>query len=541
MEKVRNTSFDDAKNTSYHVGQPSLEFAPFQRVYVQKSLEDSRQGTIDQDPEFKAFLESLTAPLTKPAVSASTADMKPSGKEVPKTTPLIEHLREKKLIKENNQASRNAVKLRNQQAKEVGTESQSKKLNKKESTPTKDKGKKDSIADGTAKDGVKVLKKEVISTSQGGSSAGKSPTTAPVAPAAPSAPTTQSSAANSSPKKRRERGSASIAAMMLQRDLGIGSGASSRRRSKLNNVNDAASDGKVSPQTNPSKLQTTAQTGSSPSKFANAAGHEAKSQSEQQEGKVIPGGGIANDSKIKKSTSQTTSGSKQSMPAAQPPKGPAASRPKGKPPAGTASSSENAAVSQGSSVRANAHLQQQPLSRQAFLKHANASQGITEPLLHDAMSVYGEIEQLTIDKRKGFAYVDFTTPEGLRGAMVASPVSVAQGAVVVLERRDKPVHGHGQGRSNAHPPKPLPHSNGGGRGGGGGGGGAAAAAAAAVVHTRGGSGKGAGSGRSSRHSRGGRTNSPTVTAHSDKVQSLATPNPAPAMSTSTNVTSTSAG
>lgn len=525
LDKIRNTSFDDASNTSYHVGLPLLEFAPFQRVYLQKPLEDPRQGTIDQEPEFKAFLESLTAPLTKLAASASTADMKPSEKEAPKTTPLIEHLREKKLTKENAQASRNAAKARNQQAKEISTESQSKKSSKKESTPAKEKIKKDNKADRAAKDGVKVLKKEILSKPHGGSPAGNSPTTAQVTSVAPSAPAAQSNAANSSPKKRRERGSASIAAMMLQRDLGIGSGASGRRRSKLNNVNDAASEGKVAPQTNFSKLQTTVQTGSSSGKLINSVGQGDRPRSEQQEGKATTAAETANDSKSKKMTSQKISDSRKPLLTAQPPKGPVASKPKSKPPAGTASLSDNAAVSQKSSTRGNTHVQQQQQSRQAFLKHANASQGITEPLLHDAMSAFGEIEQLTIDRRKGFAYVDFTTPEGLRDAIVASPVTVAQGAVVVLERRDKPVHGHGHGHSHAQPPPAGSHSSGGSRGGGGG-----------TAHARGGSNRGAGSGRSGRNSRGGRANSPTVAPRDDKVQ-----NPSPPVSTSTNVKSTSAG
>ena len=536
LEKVRNTSFDDANNTSYHVGPPSLDFAPFQRVNVQKPLEDPRQGTIDQDPEFRAFLESLTAPLTKPAASASTADAKPSEKEAPKTTPLIEHLREKKLIKDNIQASKNAVKARNQQAKEIGTESQSKKSNKKESTPTKEKAKKDAKADRTVKDGVKVLKKEMISTPQSGLLAGKSTTTAPVTSVAPSAPAAQSSAANPSPKKRRERGSASIAAMMLQRDLGIGSGASGRRRSKLNNVNDAASEGKIASQTNSPKLQSTAQTGHSPAKLANSVGHRDRSQSEQQDGKANSAEGTANGSKSKKIAPQSISDSKKPLAATWPSKSPVASKPKGKPPVGTASLSGNAAVSQRSPIRADAHAQQQQQSRQAFLKHANASQGITEPLLNDAMSAFGEIEQLTIDRRKGFAYVDFTTPEGLRDAMAASPVAVAQGAVVVLERRDKPVHGHSHGHgqsSQAQPPPARPHSSSGGRGGG----------AAAAAHARGGSMRVTGSGRSGRHSRGGRANSPAVAPHNDKTQNPAPSAsvPAPAVSKSTNVTSTSVG
>jgi len=75
---------------------------------------------------------------------------------------------------------------------------------------------------------------------------------------------------------------------------------------------------------------------------------------------------------------------------------------------------------------------------QAFLKHANPSQGITEPLIQEAMEAFGEVLKVEIDKRKGFAYVDFAEPSGLQKAIKASPVKVAQGQVNVAVRKDKP-------------------------------------------------------------------------------------------------------
>jgi len=112
-------------------------------------------------------------------------------------------------------------------------------------------------------------------------------------------------------------------------------------------------------------------------------------------------------------------------------------------------------------------------SRQAFLKHANPSQGITEPLIEAALSAFGTIEKVEIDKRKGFAYVDFAEPEGLQKAIAASPVTVAQGAVQVLERKEKVA------RRQPPPSTGLSRGRGGfggrGRGRGGGRGGAAVA------------------------------------------------------------------
>lgn len=73
----------------------------------------------------------------------------------------------------------------------------------------------------------------------------------------------------------------------------------------------------------------------------------------------------------------------------------------------------------------------------AFLKHANPSQGITETLLGAALTPFGKLTRVGIDKRKGFAYVDFADPSGLQAAMAASPIAVAQGSVQVLEHKDR--------------------------------------------------------------------------------------------------------
>jgi regulator of nonsense transcripts 3 len=72
----------------------------------------------------------------------------------------------------------------------------------------------------------------------------------------------------------------------------------------------------------------------------------------------------------------------------------------------------------------------------AFVKHANPSQGVTETLLKESMESFGAVSHVEIDKRKGFAYVDFVEPEGLVRAMAANPTKIAQGTVQVLERKD---------------------------------------------------------------------------------------------------------
>ena len=102
---------------------------------------------------------------------------------------------------------------------------------------------------------------------------------------------------------------------------------------------------------------------------------------------------------------------------------------------------------------------------QAFVKHANPSQGVTEPLLKEAMEKFGAVSMCEIDKRKGFAYVDFVEPDGLKKAMAANPITVAQGTVQVMQRKGTSLP------PEKKAPHPAPHGpparggRGGGRGG----------------------------------------------------------------------------
>lgn len=124
----------------------------------------------------------------------------------------------------------------------------------------------------------------------------------------------------------------------------------------------------------------------------------------------------------------------------QPPKAPAAARPTPpqgpkaqNTPAGPAASQADTAPTPTLSTSSSPSL-----NRQAFLKHANPSQGITEVLIEEALSAFGKVEKVEIDRKKGFAYVTFGDNETLRKACSAGSVKVAQGAVQVLERRDRP-------------------------------------------------------------------------------------------------------
>lgn len=187
------------------------------------------------------------------------------------------------------------------------------------------------------------------------------------------------------PERKRERGTPAVATKILQRDLGLAN-SGGRRRGKGATADAAASK-------NDAPREPAATTGDAPKK-------------ESKSGKNTPA--TSNAAKGKDGESSTKAD------AAATPANPPAKAPKG----GRSKGPSNA--------------------KQAFLKHANPSQGVTEALLESAFGSFGAVTKVEIDKKKGFGYVDFAEPDGLRKAIAASPVSVAQSQVVVLERKENP-------------------------------------------------------------------------------------------------------
>lgn len=105
-DEVRQASFQDARGTSHDpclLGPPSLEFAPYAKTPGNRVRKDARQGTIDQDPDFIAFLESLTQPITKPPpVDTLEGEEK---KDTVITTPLVQFIKDKKASKAKDSAA----------------------------------------------------------------------------------------------------------------------------------------------------------------------------------------------------------------------------------------------------------------------------------------------------------------------------------------------------------------------------------------------------------------------------------------------------
>ncbi|KAF9322047.1 hypothetical protein BG003_008238 [Podila horticola] len=99
-------------------GRAHVEFAPFQKIPREQRKADPKQGTIEEDPEYIAFLQSMNAEPTE-----AEKEMKLSGTELllkesavnPKSTPLLEALRAQKAAA---QAKAQAAKLAARQARQ---------------------------------------------------------------------------------------------------------------------------------------------------------------------------------------------------------------------------------------------------------------------------------------------------------------------------------------------------------------------------------------------------------------------------------------
>lgn len=463
-DRVRNVSFHDAAKSFQDtalVGPPVLEFAPYLKLPSNRKRNDARQGTIDQDPDFKEFLESLTAPITKPAL----LDADPHKEEKIKTTPLIEALREKKANKDKPQK-----KGRGEHKDDAG---EKKILAKpgKENAPG-DRGRKVTRADKerAQKEAVKTLSKE-----------------APVPKETAVVDKAGAGSATSAPD--RKRANVNIAKGILQRDLGLGPAPNRRRGTKREIVSATTQVSTLKQEENVSSNHKGKEPALMPVTAAAAAVIAAERTASTSPKKERPSRAErrAFKASLAEKTTNKTEGESSKVAkqvAAAPtilkkpqatqsqhsatPKGPAAAR---APPSGPAATRNSIAEAAAPPSRADASPIPRPenptpvsaatapvsgpMGKQAFLKHANASQGITEPLIEEALKEFGTIEKVEIDKRKGFAYVDFADSEGLRKAVAAGTVKVAQGAVQVLERKEKHLVPRGFAKPRPQPPRPA--------------------------------------------------------------------------------------
>ena len=441
-------------------GAPMLGFAMNQRVPLQQGKQraraDNRQGTIDQDAEYMAFLEAETQPIPKAsAIDSASAEKKEEegGKTKVKSTPLIEDLRERKANKAKAAASKAEKADRKGKGESKG----------EESTPAASGGKKGdkAKAEQAAKEVAKTANKQA-SGKQG----------------------QNNSAANANANAASQKAAQTPA--------------KGRRGAAQQNAKATAAAAQAQPQQQSTPAGPAAQRG----------------PAQRQRGNNAEG--------IKKML-QKDLGIKPKAAAADPPAQ-----------TGTAAAAKNAANNQQTpaqsknSAQTPKQQQQQHQSSnsglpKAYLKHANPSQGMTEILIQQALAQFGEMNNVTIDPRKGTAIAVFKTQEGLKKAVQAKTVPVAKGAVEVIEFKDSGGGGGGGGvgggggggggnTSNNNNNSGNANNNSGGGGSGGGGGG----------------GRGGFRNRGGRGGRGGNNNPGATNANAGKGGGQAAAAPAPA-------------
>lgn len=434
-EAVRTATWEDAKGSFTSpalVAPPALELSVYKKVPGNKKRTDARQGTIDQDPEFMSFLEELAnpAPLRESIDVEGPEDANAQTKVT--TTPLVEYLKEKKANKAKDSGKKKGDKGKakdDDAPKKKGKESKSAKAEKTEKAEKGDKGDKGD----KSKESVKILTKKAA--------------TEQATEAAKNAAKEINAAVSQDAPKNRRAGIAA-AARILQRDLGLSPGTAHRRarqdaaKAEADTKGTSAKDAPESPTESKDAPNQTPEASTQDNKTKEAAASNGKSQGagrkarggknqEKAKPEPAPQPTAANPPVILKKKADANNTPAPAAEAAQKaptPKANQTEKPTGKE-ANKANSNKAASQKKPPAVSADA--------TRAFIKQAVQSQGVTEAALRQALEAFGAITSIEMDKRKSFAYVDFAEHGGLVKAISASPVTVAQGSVQILERKDK--------------------------------------------------------------------------------------------------------
>ncbi|KAG5973717.1 hypothetical protein E4U55_000314 [Claviceps digitariae] len=511
-EVVRNATWEDAKATftnSALVGPPVLEFSLYKKTGATKKRTDARQGTIDQDPEFMAFLESLANP-TPMRESIDVEDPNDMVKAEAKitTTPLVEYLKEKKANKgKDGGAGKNSKSGGKGKSGSKDDDSSGRKRGKDSKSDKTDKSPRDTVKILTKKtaadQAADTAKKEASqnatansATANNTNTAASTNTTATTksgAGAATGNGTGPNNASGDATTKSRRAGIAA-AARILQRDLGLSPGSAHRRA--RHDAAKVGGDGKVTEASsketenkaeNKAKSTIAAVTSALAEKSSTASDmaptqtpkgrQEGSAVTKSQPGRRSRGGRNADKGKglITTETEKTTITSNASSAHQTTPKNPpvilkkktdaeVAPKTAETPPLKQAPSVNGVGASNGNSS-GNSNKQgskekgntKQPQKKApsvsthatcAFVKPVSASQGVNDASLREALGAFGTISHVEIDKRKSFAYVDFSEHDALVKAIAASPFSIGQASVQVLERKDKKPAANGTSASS---------------------------------------------------------------------------------------------
>ncbi|KAF1821555.1 uncharacterized protein K489DRAFT_381550 [Dissoconium aciculare CBS 342.82] len=415
---------------------PTLGFAPNQRMALNvKTRADTRQGTIDQDPEFIRFLEAETQPISKPAALDTVGAEKEKVERVGATsTPLIEAIREKKANKAKAAAAkeekRDGKSHAKAESKEVPVVEKPSKEARSAAPPQK--------IETAAKEPAKAVNKHVAGKQQ-------QQQQRPASPQQPASTKGQPSPAKSKRSAPNAKGQGAAA------------------------TQPAASSAASTTSTTATAQTTSSTTPAAPRQRQKGNPEGLKKLFQKDLGiKPKPVAAVKETTpaapKPKPDTPTTASTATKAKESAHPPASKAQSNSK----ASAAAKSENQSAASASSS-----------SHKAYLKHANPSQGMTEILIQQALSQFGDVVSVTIDPRKGTAIALFMDAQGLQKAREAKRVTVASGNVEVHEFKDRSAgSGGGSGSRAGH----RPNRNA-GRGGGGGGAGKSGAAATSAAST----------------------------------------------------------
>lgn len=443
---VRNAVWEDAKGTFNHstlLGPPYVERAIYKKIPLAKPKKDPKEGTIDEDDEWQKFLISLTqdpdAKKNEPDPAAGdSAAVEPAPK--PQLTPLVAHILENKANKAKEAATAKSKKHTRQDSQGKG---------KSTATTAEDSKKKSREKSDKPNATVRILKKQAATEAA-----------AEAAKAVAKDIKAGASAAEGSTGRRRVGGISDI----LKRDLGLAGPTSRKSRQEARQEAAAAASKSTETDTKPKDVKGKAN-GSTPAvpstsaktadraptptapkapaekstrggrrRGKDAKANEAKAGGSSEAPAPAPAKPLVILQKKKEDTVPPTG--KDTAPAAKPAiNKPAASAATQTAPLGPKAG--NTKGNQGGNKKANAPPAPGALATRAFLKHANPSQGVTENLLKESMGAFGTVNSVEIDRRKGFAYVEFADHNGLVKALAASPVTVANAAVQVLERKDQ--------------------------------------------------------------------------------------------------------
>ncbi|KAJ4414275.1 hypothetical protein N0V85_003209 [Neurospora sp. IMI 360204] len=256
-QAVQNVVWEDAKesyNDPVLILPPTVELSIHKKIPSDKKRLDNRQGTIDQEPEFMAFLESLANPdahKNTDAAGEPNADETSTKPEKITTTPLVEYLKEKKAQRAKEAALARSAKQHARQESQGGktkTATATITLEELKKRAREAKGDKTDKASEKPRDNVKILTKRGASASNAAAEAAKAANTVASqiqdsarpsskadtqtkAAQSSSQSTTQSAPSGDAPSElpKSRRAGIAAAARILQRDLGLSPGNAHRK------------------------------------------------------------------------------------------------------------------------------------------------------------------------------------------------------------------------------------------------------------------------------------------------------------------------